>query len=126
MLHAVALAKRLAASGIAVNSVHPGAIRTEVFRDLTDADMQGAIDWSTASGSPEKSPSQGAATEIWAAVSPLAEGITGQYLEDCALARHIPSDNFGAAGVIEEALDPYTAERLWDESEKIVGQNFVF
>ncbi len=126
VLHAVALAKRLSGSGITANSVHPGAIRTEVFRDLTEANMQGAIDWSAASGSPEKSSSQGAATEIWASVSPQAEGITGQYLEDCALARHIPSDNFGAAGVIEEALDQHTAELLWDASEKIVGQMFLF
>jgi hypothetical protein len=27
--------------------------------------------------------------------------------------------------VIEEALDPETAERLWDVSEEIVGERFV-
>ena len=70
VLHAVALTKRLAGTGITANSVHPGAIRTEVFRDLTEEHVQGAFAWSAASGSPEKSPTQGAATEIWAAVSP--------------------------------------------------------
>jgi NAD(P)-dependent dehydrogenase (short-subunit alcohol dehydrogenase family) len=126
VLHAVALAKRLKADGVTVNAVHPGAIRTEVFRDVTEADVQMAISWSAYSGSPEKTPSQGAATEVWAAVSPELDGVTGQYLEDCHIAEHVPSDVFGAAGVIAEALDGDTAEKLWDASEAIVGQKFVF
>jgi NAD(P)-dependent dehydrogenase (short-subunit alcohol dehydrogenase family) len=126
VLHAVALAKRLAGFGISANAVHPGAIRTEVFRDLTEEHVLGAIAWSAASGSPEKSPAQGAATQVWAAISPESDGISGQYLEDCHIAEHIPSGDFGAAGVIEEALDEDTAELLWAESERIVGQKFVF
>lgn len=126
VLHAVALTKRLAGTGITANSVHPGAIRTEVFRDLTEADVQGAFTWSSASGSPEKSPTQGAATEVWAAVSPELDGVSGLYLEDCHIAEHIPSGDFGAAGVIEEALHEGMAEQLWEASEKIVGQKFVF
>jgi NAD(P)-dependent dehydrogenase (short-subunit alcohol dehydrogenase family) len=124
VLHAVALAKRLAGSGVTANAVHPGAIRTEVFRDLTEAEIQMAFAWSAASGSPEKSPSQGAATEVWAAVSPELDGVTGQYLEDCRVAERIPSDIFGAVGVIEEALDDAVAERLWEASEAIVGEKF--
>jgi NAD(P)-dependent dehydrogenase (short-subunit alcohol dehydrogenase family) len=126
VLHAVALAKRLAGTGITANAVHPGAIRTEVFRDLPEADAQMAIAWSAASGSPEKTPSQGAATEVWAAVSSELDGVSGQYLEDCRLAAHIPSDVMGAAGVIEEALDDRMADRLWAASETIVGQQFAF
>jgi NAD(P)-dependent dehydrogenase (short-subunit alcohol dehydrogenase family) len=126
VLHAVALAKRLAPFGITANAVHPGAIRTEVWRDLTEEDFQGAMAWSSASGSPEKTTGQGAATQVWAAVSPEAEGLTGLYFEDCHVAEHIPYGDFRAAGVIEEALDPDKAELLWAESEKIVGQKFVF
>jgi NAD(P)-dependent dehydrogenase (short-subunit alcohol dehydrogenase family) len=125
LLHAVALTRRLAGTGVTANAVHPGAIRTEVFRDLTEDHVQGAFAWSAASGSPEKSPTQGAATEIWAAVSPDLDGVSGVYLEDCHIAEHIPSDDYGAAGVIDEALDPETAERLWDVSEEIVGERFV-
>ena len=125
VLHAVALTRRLAGTGVSANAVHPGAIRTEVFRDLTEEHVQGAFAWSTASGSPEKSPTQGAATEIWAAVSPELDGISGVYLEDCHIAEHIPSDNYGAAGVVPEALDPETAERLWAMSEATVGEKFV-
>jgi NAD(P)-dependent dehydrogenase (short-subunit alcohol dehydrogenase family) len=126
VLHAVALAKRVAKAGITANAVHPGAIRTEVFRDvpLSDADM--AIGWSAQSGSPEKTPSQGAATEVWAALSPQSEGITGKYFEDCSVAEIKPSDDFGAAGVAPEALDEAMAERLWKMSEEIVGETFTF
>jgi NAD(P)-dependent dehydrogenase (short-subunit alcohol dehydrogenase family) len=126
VLHAVALAKRWKNKGIGVNAVHPGAVRTEVFRHIGDMGATAAIGWSAQSGSPEKTPSQGAATAIWAAFSPEAEGLTGLYFEDCAIARHIPSSEMGAAGVIEEALDPATAERLWAVSEAIVGERFVF
>jgi NAD(P)-dependent dehydrogenase (short-subunit alcohol dehydrogenase family) len=126
VLHAVALAKRWKDKGIAVNAVHPGAIRTEVFRHIGEVGADSAIGWSAQSGSPEKTPSQGAATGIWAAFSPEAEGLTGLYFEDCAVARHIPSSEMGAAGVIEEALDPTTAERLWAVSEAIVGERFAF
>jgi NAD(P)-dependent dehydrogenase (short-subunit alcohol dehydrogenase family) len=126
ILHAVALAKRLAPFGITANAVHPGAIRTEVFRDLTDSDADMAIGWSAMSGSPEKTPSQGASTEVWAAVSPESEGLTGQYFEDCRIAEIIPSDNMGAVGVVPEALDPELAERLWTLSERLVGQSFTF
>jgi NAD(P)-dependent dehydrogenase (short-subunit alcohol dehydrogenase family) len=125
VLHAVALAKRLAGTGVTANSVHPGAIRTEIFRDLPGSDAEMAIAWSAMSGSPEKTPSQGAATEVWAAVSPDLDGLSGLYLEDCHVAEHIPIENMGAAGVIEEALDAATAELLWAASEKIVGEKFV-
>ena len=126
VLHAVALAKRLKGFGISANAVHPGAIRTEVWRDLSEEHIQQAMAWSLGSGSPEKSPAQGAATQVWAAVSPEAEGLTGLYFEDCHIAPHIPFGDFGAAGVTEEVLDERTADLLWAESERIVGQRFAF
>ena len=124
VLFAVALARRLHGTGVVANAVHPGAIRTEVFRDLGDEAASQAIGWSAMSGSPEKTPSQGAATGLWAAVHPDTAQLSGQYFEDCRIAERIPSDNFGAAGVIDEALDPILAERLWEVSEQTVGQNF--
>jgi NAD(P)-dependent dehydrogenase (short-subunit alcohol dehydrogenase family) len=125
VLFAVALTRRLAGTGITANAVHPGAIRTEVFRDLGDEAASMAIGWSAQSGSPEKTPSQGAATAIWAAVHPALAGLSGLYLEDCRIAEHIPSGGFGAVGVIEEALDPEIAESLWAVSEQTVGQRFA-
>ena len=82
--------------------------------------------WSEANGSPLKSVPQGASTQVWGAVSPDVEGVTGTYLEDTQIAKHIPSDVLIAVGVIEEALDQESADRLWTISEKIVGEKFAF
>jgi len=124
VLFAVGLARRLQGTGIVANAVHPGAIRTEVFRDLGEEAAAQAIGWSAMSGSPEKTPSQGASTALWAAVHPETATLSGQYFEDCRIAVRIPSSDFGAAGVIDEALDPDIAEQVWEVSEKIVGQKF--
>jgi NAD(P)-dependent dehydrogenase (short-subunit alcohol dehydrogenase family) len=126
VLHAVGLAKRLAGTGVTANAVHPGVIRTEVFRDVAAVEEQMVTGWAEANGSPLKSVPQGAATQVWGAVSPELEGVTGIYLEDVQIAKHIPSDVLSALGVIEEALDQESADRLWGISEKIVGERFAF
>ena len=77
VLHAVGLAKRVAGTGVTANAVHPGVIRTEVFRDVAAVEEQMVTGWSEANGSPLKSVPQGAATQVWGAVSPELEGLTG-------------------------------------------------
>ncbi len=126
VLHAVGLAKRLAGTGVTANAVHPGVIRTEVFRDVAAVEEQMVTGWAEANGSPLKSIPQGAATQVWGAVAPELEGVTGIYLEDVQIAKHIPSDVLSALGVIEEALDQGSADRLWGISEGIVGEKFSF
>jgi len=125
VLFAVALAKRLEPFGVTVNVLHPGVIRTEVFRDVTPDEEKMVTDYSETHGSPVKSIPQGAATQVWAAVGPDLAGVTGRFLEDCQFA---PLDDspMSASGVLPEALDPASAERLWAMSEKIVGQRFAW
>ncbi len=124
--HAVGLAKRIAGSGVTANAVHPGVIVTEVFRDVMPEEQQMVTGWSEANGSPIKSIGQGAATQVWGAVSPEAEGVSGRYLEDCRVATVIPSTTLSAVGVTEEAYDEAAADRLWAISEEIVGERFAF
>lgn len=124
--HAVGLARRIAGLGITANAVHPGVIVTEVFRSVTPAEEQMVTGFSETHGSPVKSIPQGAATQVWAAISPDLAGVTGRYLEDCRIATEIPATTMSAVGVIPEAYNEAAAERLWAISERVVGERFNF
>jgi hypothetical protein len=65
-----------------------------------------------------KTAEQGAATSVLVATSPLLEGIGGRYFQDCNEAPVVDpaeAENTGA-GVAAYALDPGSAERLWELS----------
>lgn len=126
ILYAVALARRLQPFGITVNAVHPGAIRTELGRHLTPEDIQAMLArWKEAPAIFYKTPSQGAATSVWAATAPELAGVSGRYLQDCGIAEVVQEPR-SIAGVAAYAVDPAAAERLWTLSEQIVGQRFGF
>jgi NAD(P)-dependent dehydrogenase (short-subunit alcohol dehydrogenase family) len=122
VLFAVGLSKRLQKFGINANAVHPGAIPTELGRHLTEADMAVMSQWDT-QGIFYKTPAQGAATQVWAAVAPELASISGRYLEDCHIAE--PGDG-PLAGYSAHALDPQAAEQLWTLSEQLVDEKFAF
>ncbi|HYD46252.1 MAG TPA: oxidoreductase, partial [Phenylobacterium sp.] len=67
-----------------------------------------------------KTPEQGAATSVWAAVGPELEGIGGLYLEDCAEAAPFDPDD-PTHGVMPYALDHDAADRLWALSGRTTG-----
>lgn len=69
-----------------------------------------------------KSPAQGAATTVYAAVGKDWEGKGGKYLEDCAVAEPISGPEArGARGVAEHAYDEEKEARLWKEASRLVG-----
>ncbi len=119
-----------AASGIRAFSLHPGAIITELQRELSAAEQieLGWIDRNGAVvGEGFKSPAQGAATGVWAATSPALTGLGGLYLEDCEVAGVAgPDSSMADGGVREYAIDPGAAERLWWESERLTGEAPTF
>lgn len=121
-LFAVGFHERFADLGITANAVMPGGIRTPLQRHLTDEEMR-AFGWIDEQGRVNdrfKSPEQGAATSVWAALAPELEGVGGLYLENCNQAvPWVESNPF--EGVMPHALDPEAADRLWEESEETTG-----
>ena len=118
ILFAVEAAKRWAGDGIAVNALNPGRIRdTNLGRHL--AAPPASFDPSGTTGVSEKNVAQGAATSVLLAASPLVEGVTGKYFEDCQEA--VPFTPGVRRGVAAYAIDPANARRLWDVSVKLTG-----
>jgi hypothetical protein len=67
---------------------------------------------------------------VWAATSPLLNGIGGVYCEDCDVARIGREGTEAPGGVRPWAIDPETAESLWAMTESLTGlelpTTFVF
>jgi hypothetical protein len=98
---------------------------TELQRHLPREEMITA-GWIAEDGSVNsrfKSPEQGAATSVWAATSPLLEGIGGVYCEDCDIAEPtvVGSPTARARGVDAHAIDVGDAARLWSSSAELSG-----
>jgi WW domain-containing oxidoreductase len=106
-LFAKELSWRLAPRGIAVNSLHPGAVSgTGLNRGLgfpLSALLAIARHFM-------KSVSQGAATQTLLAASPLVEGISGEYWVDCQIGKGSPF-----------LQDRSMAERLWATTQQIIA-----
>jgi NAD(P)-dependent dehydrogenase (short-subunit alcohol dehydrogenase family) len=124
VLLSVGLDKRYRGRGIRSFAVHPGAIHTELSRHMGQDDLK------TLMGKrPQNEPMkfkqipQGAATSVWAAISPELDGRGGVYCEDCKISKTIesPSDDLG---VMAWALDEEAAARLWTLSEEWSNEKF--
>ncbi len=70
-----------------------------------------------------KTISQGAATTIWCATSPLLNDLGGVYCENVDVAE-LSSDVKIIGGIKEYSLDKTNAERLWKLSEEMTGIPF--
>jgi NAD(P)-dependent dehydrogenase (short-subunit alcohol dehydrogenase family) len=118
ILFAVAASVRWANDGVTVNAVNPGAILTDLQRHVggtlrTPAHLQ-------------KTVQQGASTSVFAAVSPLLEGVGGRYFNDNAEAFVVDERLTDPAVLVDTvaryALDPENADRLWTVSEQFLGK----
>ncbi|MFI5693352.1 oxidoreductase [Kribbella sp. NPDC051586] len=137
ILFAVELDERERANGIRAFAVHPGSIIThlarysdrETLRDggFLDENYEPIID--PARGL--KTAEQGAATQVWCAVSPQLDGCGGVYCEDADIAvvhaSGVPDSEVlavtpGAFGVLPYAIDPENARRLWKLSEELLDR----
>jgi NAD(P)-dependent dehydrogenase (short-subunit alcohol dehydrogenase family) len=119
VLFAVEATRRWAGDGITANALMPGGIATGLQRHLDPGYMQRAR---AAAHLPIKTTEQGAATSVLLAAAPELEGIGGRYYEDCREAEIVDGrEGYAAAGVAGYALDPRNAERLWEESLRMIG-----
>ena len=104
------LARRLEGSGVTVNAVHPGLVRTAL------GDRNGAlrsVGWRLIHVAYRKaslSPDQGAAAITHLATAPELEDVTGRYFVEGRPAESSPASR-----------DPAAAARLWALSEELAG-----
>jgi len=110
--------KRWADDGIIINAVHPGGIKTNLQRYVTEEELA-RLRASAGTGVGYKSVTQGAATSVLLATSPLLEGIGGRYFEDCNEA--IPNVPGVRSGYATWAYDEAAAERLWETSLQLLA-----
>lgn len=110
ILHAIEADRRLRERGIRAYAVHPGTVATSLARYMSRADFARLREMAAARGGALDliTPEQGAATQVWAAVSPELEGKGALYLQDCG---------------VSDALAPYARDEQraadwWLLSEK--------
>ncbi|ANN21066.1 oxidoreductase [Amycolatopsis orientalis] len=124
VLFAVHLDALGAEHGVRAFSLHPGAILTPLQRHLRQEEMVG-LGWIDEHGNQAdpsfKSPQQGAATQVWAATSPLLDGLGGLYCEDCDVAEIAIEEGGPLTGVRPYAIDADEAARLWQLSADLTG-----
>ncbi|WP_432013542.1 SDR family NAD(P)-dependent oxidoreductase [Streptomyces cucumeris] len=115
--------------GVRAFALHPGKIITGLQREMA---LQEQIDrgWVDEHGNVIgvgfKTPAQGAATGLWAATSPLLDGLGGLYLEDCDIAGvSAPETPMDDGGVRAYAIDRDSAARLWELSVAATGSTVI-
>ena len=113
--------RRYGSEGLHATSLHPGGIGTNISRHLGPEFVQYIMS-NEAIVRFLKSPEQGAATTVLAAIGKEWENKGGKYLEDCEEARRGKDDNdtFGV-GYVSQTYDQKNEERLWKDSLRIVG-----
>jgi NAD(P)-dependent dehydrogenase (short-subunit alcohol dehydrogenase family) len=111
VLFAVGATKRWFRDGITANALMPGAIATNLQRYVGVIQTPPEL---------RKTPEQGAATSVLLATSPLLKGIGGHYFADCNEAAIVPRRTKDYSGVAPYALNLDNAERLWEESLRLL------
>ena len=113
ILFAVGATARWFRDGITANALMPGAIATNLQRYIGGKPL--------IPPEQQKTPEQGAATSVLLATSPLLEGIGGRYFEDCNEAAIVTNGKDYMSGVAPYALNPDNADRLWEESLRLLA-----
>lgn len=103
LLYARALARRYADTGLRINAFHPGAVATEIWRELPGPARRVVERVLT-------TPEKGADTGAWLALDEAGGQHNGDYFVRRSVARSSPASRNAALG-----------EWLWERSEAIAG-----
>lgn len=138
-LFALELDNRAKDFNVRAYSVHPGSIAgtelgrsasMDLWKQMGFLDGEGNLRTEVLAGL--KSISQGAATSVWAATSPLLDNLGGVYCEDGDIAELLSTDpsipthaQLHKSGVQPYSLDEVSAQRLWRLTEVMTGIPFT-
>ncbi|KAJ7851075.1 NAD-P-binding protein [Mycena olivaceomarginata] len=103
-------------------SLNPGLVYTNAFNNETATAIFTGAGFLDQDGRPNvahawKTIPQGASTTVTAAFDPRLNDKPGAYLDDCVVANE---------KIAPHSSDPANAEKLWDLTEKIIGEKFTF
>ncbi|CAI5684083.1 unnamed protein product [Oreochromis niloticus] len=109
LLFMLELARRLEGTGVTVNALTPGIVRTRLGRHIQIPLLAKPLFY-LASLVFFKSPLEGAQTPLYLACSPEVEGVSGKCFANCKEEELLP-----------KATDEEAAKKLWDISRRMVG-----
>ncbi|XP_060938682.1 retinol dehydrogenase 14-like [Limanda limanda] len=109
LLFTCELAHRLEGSGVTVNALTPGIVRTNLGRHVHVPVLAQPM-FNLLSRGLFKSPEEGARTSVFLACSPDADAVQGKCFADCR-----------PQVLLDKATDREVASKLWDMSEVMVG-----
>ncbi|CAG5928329.1 unnamed protein product [Menidia menidia] len=109
LLFTLELARQLEGTGVTVNALTPGIVRTRLGRHVKIPFLAKPL-FHLASFAFFKSPLEGAQTPLYLACSPEVEGVSGKCFANCE-----------EEELMAKATDDQAAKKLWDISRRMVG-----
>lgn len=109
LMFTLELSRRLEGTGVTVNALTPGIVRTRLGRHVQIPLLAKPLFY-LASLLFFKSPLEGAQTPLYLACSPEVEGVSGKCFANCE-----------EEELMAKATDEQAAKRLWDVSMRMVG-----
>ncbi|XP_018517179.1 retinol dehydrogenase 14b [Lates calcarifer] len=109
LLFTLELARQLEGTGVTVNALTPGIVRTRLGRHVQIPLLAKPL-FNLASMIFFKSPLEGAQTPLYLACSPEVEGVSGKCFANCK-----------EEELMVKATDEEAAKKLWDISSRMVG-----
>lgn len=115
--------RRFGSQGLHATSLMPGAISTGIQRHLPPKE---SAEYARSTWKTMKSPAQGAATTVLAAIGKDLENKGGVYLENCEIAGLYPDDREydhvpDIAGYAEHAFNEKLEHQVWADSMRMVN-----